>query len=180
MPLTFATILPYASFAVAAYGAIVATAVALKQNRERLIIRGEIRFPSDELMIEVFNPSGRRMKVREAEVRYGVGPQGSSKVVDLPALSDVALEPGQGTLVRVPTAALIAGRRNEGLGRKDFSRVWIYITGYGAKAHYSPVDIDHRVITDPATRRSMDFVAADIIVGFKQAPSVLTDYSRMK
>lgn len=174
------TILDWAALVLAAYAAILSTILAVIREGSRLVLNARVDPPFNELALDIFNASRRRITISTALLVYGPGPRLAQPVLRIGMLEAVVLDPGDGKPVRIPLEELRKAALERPVRQSEYSRLWILVTAFSRRSYPAFVQIHPSIIEAPYVPAAEVYISADLVMGFPRMRSHIRDHSKIK
>lgn len=170
----------WAALILATYGAILSTVLAVIREGSKLVVSGQADPPFEGIELDIFNASRRRVTVRSAVLKYGVGPRHSQIVLPVDSFANLALDPGDGRSARVTVAELRKAAAERNVRQGEYSRIWLVALAFSGRSYPAVVQVHRDVIQGKYLPPAEFFIAADLLMGYPRMVSHIRDHGKMK
>lgn len=150
------------------------------RDGSRLDVSGQSNPPFESLELSIFNASRRRVTLRDAVLKYGLGPNHSQTVLRVDAFSDLALDPGDGRSARVAVAEVRKAVAEQRIPQREYCRLWFVAFAFNGRSYPAVVQVHRDIIPGNYLASAEFFIAADLLMGFSKLASHVSDHWKMK
>lgn len=154
------------TFALGAWGAILSTRLAYAKQRSKLVLRTDVKSPFDQLELQIFNASQRRISVRNGQLRYGLSVRSSQTILEIQALEKLVLDAGDGASGKVAIADLRKAVLEQKVPQRRYSRIWLVAKAFNDRSYSTAVRVDPAIINQPYDAQAEPYIATDVVMGF--------------
>ena len=141
-----------------------------KKNRRRFIVNAEISEPFDSLNINFINKGVRPISIKQVQLIYG-NEFGKQLVLEQKHIDGIEILEGRNKAIVISRKDIVAHRQKNNIKQTYSCFIWVKAFLQTGEFVQRKIEISRGIITDEVYKYAIEYVKADLILGFEQLES---------
>ncbi len=165
------------TFYLSVFSAILSTILGIlklidnrKKNRRRFIVNAEISEPFNSLNINLINKGVRPISIKQVQLIYG-NEFGKQLVLEQNHINGIEILESRNKVITISRKDIITHRQKNDIKQKYSCFLWVKAFLQTGEYIHSKIEISRSIITGEVYKYAIEYVKADLILGFEQLES---------